>query len=67
MAWCCPRWTVRDVAEGPGGSRPSYALGYYDRDNDYYVAWDPIGRDRDAFRRWLDTEVLGAPEAAQGR
>jgi glutaconate CoA-transferase, subunit A len=61
-----PTWTVSYIAEVPGGSRPSYALGYYDRDNDYYLAWDPISRDRDAFRHWLDTEVLGAPEAAQG-
>jgi glutaconate CoA-transferase subunit A len=61
-----PAWTVSYIAEVPGGSRPSYALGYYDRDNDYYLAWDPIGRDRDAFRHWLDTEIPGAPEAAQG-
>jgi len=61
-----PAWTVSYIAEVPGGSRPSYALGYYDRDNDYYLAWDPIGRDRDAFRHWLDTEIPGAPKAAQG-
>ena len=62
-----PSWTVSYVAAVPGGSRPSYALGYYDRDNDYYLAWDPIARDRDAFRRWLDAEVFGMPEAARGR
>ena len=32
------RWTC--VSEAPGGARPSYALGYYDRDNDAYRAWD---------------------------
>ncbi len=62
-----PAWTVSYIAEVPGGSRPSYALGYYDRDNDYYLAWDPISRDRGAFRHWLDTEILGTPDAAQGR
>ena len=62
-----PSWTVSYVAAVPGGSRPSYALGYYDRDNDYYLAWDPIARDRDAFRRWLNAEVFGVPEAARGR
>ena len=62
-----PSWTVSYVAAVPGGSRPSYALGYYDRDNDYYLAWDPIARDRDAFRRWLDAEIFGVPEAAGGR
>jgi glutaconate CoA-transferase subunit A len=55
-----PGWTVTYVAQVPGGSRPSYALGYYDRDNGAYQAWDPIGRDRDRFRRWLDTEIFGA-------
>jgi glutaconate CoA-transferase subunit A len=62
-----PSWTVSYVAEAPGGSRPSYALGYYDRDNDYYVAWDPIARDRDAFQRWLDTEIFGVAETVEGR
>ena len=62
-----PSWTVSYVAAVPGGSRPSYALGYYDRDNDYYLAWDPISRDRDTFRRWLDAEIFGVPEAARGR
>ena len=62
-----PSWTVSYVAEAPGGSRPSYALGYYDRDNDYYVAWDPIARDRDTFQRWLDTEIFGVAETVEGR
>jgi glutaconate CoA-transferase subunit A len=54
-----PSWTVTYVAEAPGGSRPSYALGYYDRDNGAYQAWDQIGRDRDRFGQWLDTEIYG--------
>jgi glutaconate CoA-transferase subunit A len=62
-----PSWTVSYVAAVPGGSRPSYALGYYDRDNDYYQAWDPIARDRGAFQRWLDTEVFGRSETAGGK
>jgi glutaconate CoA-transferase subunit A len=52
-----PSWTVTFVAEVPGGAHPSYALGYSARDNDYYVAWDAIGRDRAAFTRWLDEHV----------
>ena len=54
-----PSWAVSYVAAVPGGARPSYALGYYERDNDYYVAWDPISRDRDAFGRWLDERIFG--------
>jgi glutaconate CoA-transferase subunit A len=54
-----PSWVVTHVAHVPGGAHPSYAHGYSERDNDYYVAWDAISRDRDTFRRWLDEQVLG--------
>jgi glutaconate CoA-transferase, subunit A len=49
-----PRWAVTRVAVVPGGARPSYAHGYYERDNAYYRAWDAISRDRDRFRAWLE-------------
>ena len=49
-----PSWVVDLVAEAPGGARPSYAHGYYERDNQAYRDWDVIGRDREAFTRWLD-------------
>jgi glutaconate CoA-transferase, subunit A len=49
------------VAHAPGGARPSYALGFSVRDNDYYLAWDAIARDRDAFARWLDEHVYAVP------
>jgi glutaconate CoA-transferase, subunit A len=52
-----PAWTVTYVATAPGGAHPSYALDYSVRDNDFYVAWDAISRDREAFTRWLDAEV----------
>ena len=55
-----PGWTVGYVAPVPGGAHPSYALGYSSRDNDYYVAWTAISRDRERFRQWLATEVLAA-------
>ena len=42
----------------PRGAHPSYAQGYYDRDNDFYRAWDAISRDRDTFPAWLDEHVL---------
>jgi glutaconate CoA-transferase subunit A len=47
-----PSWTVTRVAPVPGGSHPSYAMGFSDRDNDYYQAWDAISRDRRAFQKW---------------
>jgi glutaconate CoA-transferase, subunit A len=56
-----PAWTVTYVAQAPGGAHPSYALGYSVRDNDCYVAWDAIARDRDAFTRWLDEQIYAMP------
>jgi glutaconate CoA-transferase, subunit A len=47
------------VAVEPKGAHPSYADGYYDRDNTFYEAWDPISRDRDEFRSWMEEHVLG--------
>ena len=44
------------VSEVPGGAKPSYAQGYYERDNAAYTAWDAISRDRDAFQAWLADE-----------
>ena len=53
-----PSWVVDAVACVPGGARPSYAHGYYERDNDFYVAWDAISRDRDTFTEWMREHVL---------
>jgi glutaconate CoA-transferase subunit A len=59
-----PGWTVSAVVEVPGGAHPSYAHGYYKRDNAFYKAWDKIARDRDGFRAWIDEHVLRkGPEA----
>lgn len=58
-----PGWTVDAVVVAPGGARPSYTAGYYDRDNAYYREWDDISRDRDRFTAWLDAYVHGAVTA----
>jgi glutaconate CoA-transferase, subunit A len=55
-----PAWTTTYVAPAPGGSHPSYALGYSERDNRFYQDWDAISRDRDVFRAWIDENVLAA-------
>src|SRR5919107_1251844 len=54
-----PSVAVDVIAVEPRGSHPSYADGYYDRDNAAYAAWDPIARDRERFRAWMDQHVLG--------
>ena len=53
-----PSWVIDAVAVAPGGARPSYAHGYYDRDNAFYLAWDAISRDRDTFTEWMQQHVL---------
>ncbi len=53
-------WVAIDaIAVEPQGARPSYADGYYDRDNAFYEAWEPIGRDRELFCEWMERHVLG--------
>jgi glutaconate CoA-transferase subunit A len=59
-----PHWTVGAIAQVPGGAHPSYAQGYYKRDNSFYIAWDKIARDRDTFLAWMKENVLDkTPEA----
>jgi len=62
-----PSWVVDAVSPAPGGAHPSYAHGYYERDNDFYVAWDAISRDRESFRAWMDEHVLGTADVVEYR
>lgn len=55
-----PTWVVEAVSVAPRGAAPSYAHGYYDRDNAAYKAWDAVGRDREAFTAWLKDLREGA-------
>jgi glutaconate CoA-transferase subunit A len=48
-----PAWAVTCVSEVPEGARPSYALGYGEREDDAYVAWEPVSRDREKFAAWM--------------
>jgi len=58
-----PHWTVTAIAQVPGGAHPSYAHGYYERDNKSYLEWDKIAADREGFREWMRVNVLeAAPE-----
>ncbi len=53
-----PGWTITAIAPVPGGARPSYAHGYYDRDNAFYIEWDAISRDRERFTEWMREHVI---------
>jgi glutaconate CoA-transferase, subunit A len=60
-----PSWAVEAVAVSPGGAHPSYAHGYYERDNEFYVQWDEISRDRDRFAAWIERHILGTNDIAE--
>ena len=53
-----PAWTIAAVVHAPRGARPSYAHGYYDRDNAFYAGWEAIAKDRGTFQAWLQEHVL---------
>ena len=55
-----PYWTVTAIAIAPGGARPSYAHGYYGRDQAFYLGWSAISRNRETFLDWMRTNVLEA-------
>ena len=50
-----PGWVISAVVEVPGGARPSYAHGYYTRDDGAYQSWAALAGDRAGFRQWMTT------------
>jgi glutaconate CoA-transferase, subunit A len=59
-----PSWLISAASIVPGGAYPSYAQGYYPRDNRFYLAWDAIARDRRTFTAWMERHVLGVADHA---
>jgi glutaconate CoA-transferase subunit A len=53
-----PSWVVSAVCEVPRGATPSYAHGYYERDNIFYRNWDQISRERAVFNQWLERHIF---------
>jgi glutaconate CoA-transferase, subunit A len=62
-----PAWTLAAVCCVPGGAFPSYAHGYYQRDNRFYQAWDTISRERETFQNWIKTHILNTPDFSEYR
>ncbi len=60
-----PHWVLDAVCEVPFGAHPSYAHGYYDRDNAFCRDWDAISRDRERFLEWMNAHVVGTRDHAQ--
>lgn len=59
-----PGLLVDAVVHEPYGAHPSYAQGYYDRDNHFYLEWDRISRDETATQAWLEEWVYGVADRA---
>jgi glutaconate CoA-transferase, subunit A len=60
-----PGWVVDAVCLVPRGATPSYAHGYYERDNAFYRRWDAISRKREGFCAWLKEHVLDTADFAE--
>lgn len=54
-----PHWVLAAVCEVRDGAHPSYAHGYYGRDNAFCKAWDAISSERETFLAWMDEHVMG--------
>lgn len=57
-----PGLAVDAVVVRPRGAHPSFAQGYYDRDNRFYLDWEPISRDPERVAAWLDEWVHGTSD-----
>ncbi|HEY7452146.1 MAG TPA: CoA-transferase [Candidatus Limnocylindria bacterium] len=57
-----PGVAVTAVCVEPYGAHPSFAQGYYDRDNAFYRDWDPISRDAARLDAWLGEWVRSVPD-----
>jgi glutaconate CoA-transferase subunit A len=57
-----PGFIVDAVCLVPGAAHPSYAQGYYDRDNDFYLKWDRISESQEMVKAYLDEWVYGVKD-----
>ena len=57
-----PGIVVSAVCHVPFACHPSYAQGYYDRDNEFYLAWDKVSESADLTRQYLDEWVYGVKD-----
>jgi glutaconate CoA-transferase subunit A len=60
-----PGMIVDAVVVEPGGAHPSYAQGYYDRDNDFYQEWENVSRDATSLAAYLQEWVFGVRDRAE--
>lgn len=57
-----PGFIVSAVCETPHAAHPSYAQGYYDRDNEFYLEWDKVSSDPALTQQYLEEWVYGVKD-----
>jgi glutaconate CoA-transferase, subunit A len=57
-----PGFIVDAVCHVPHAAHPSYAQGYYDRDNDFYLKWDKVSESPELTKQWLEEWVYGVKD-----
>jgi glutaconate CoA-transferase, subunit A len=60
-----PGLVVSAVCHVPFACHPSYAQGYYDRDNEFYLSWDKISESAEATKQYLDEWVYGVKDRTE--
>ncbi|HEV7627820.1 MAG TPA: CoA-transferase [Streptomyces sp.] len=60
-----PAHAVDAVVACPRGAHPSFAQGYYDRDNAFYRSWSGISKDKERLTAWLAEWVYGTRDHAE--
>jgi glutaconate CoA-transferase, subunit A len=54
-----PGFIVSAVCHVPYACHPSYAQGYYDRDNEFYLEWEELSESPESVNKWLEEWVWG--------
>lgn len=57
-----PGIVVSAVCHVPFACHPSYAQGYYDRDNEFYLAWDKVSESAELTKQYLDEWVYSVKD-----
>ncbi|HSL45377.1 MAG TPA: CoA-transferase [Anaerolineales bacterium] len=60
-----PGIVVSAVCHVPFACHPSYAQGYYDRDNEFYLAWDKVSESAEVTKQYLDEWVYGVKDRSE--
>ncbi len=60
-----PSFIVAAVCHVPYAAHPSYTQGYYDRDNQFYLAWDEISNSPETIEQWLNEWVYNVKDRSE--